>query len=208
LRLIGMLDSPYVRRVAVSLKFLGLPFEHESVSVFRHYEAFAAINPVVKAPTLVTDDETVLLDSSLILEYLDRLAPPDHRLVPDGLTDFARAQRIVGLALAACEKTVQLVYEATLRPTEKQHQPWVDRVLTQLLAAYRLLEKEVGSGQTWIIGDRPLQADISAAVAWRFTQYTLPDRFATANFPALARLSSRAEALEEFFSTPLATPLE
>lgn len=121
MRLIGMLDSPYVRRVAVSLKFMGLPFEHESVSVFRHYEAFAAINPVVKAPTLVTDDETVLLDSSLILEYLDRLAPPDHRLVPDGLMDFARAQRIVGLALAACEKTVQLVYEATLRPTEKQH---------------------------------------------------------------------------------------
>ena len=35
MQLIGMLDSPYVRRVAISLQLLGLPFEHRSVSVFR-----------------------------------------------------------------------------------------------------------------------------------------------------------------------------
>ena len=28
MRLIGMLDSPYVRRTAISLCLLGLPFEH------------------------------------------------------------------------------------------------------------------------------------------------------------------------------------
>ncbi|MDF7078947.1 glutathione S-transferase N-terminal domain-containing protein, partial [Escherichia coli] len=28
MKLIGMLDSPYVRRTAISLKLLGLPFEH------------------------------------------------------------------------------------------------------------------------------------------------------------------------------------
>jgi glutathione S-transferase len=203
MRLIGMLDSPYVRRVAVSLKFMRLPFEHEPVSVFRHYDAFAAINPVVKAPTLVTDDGTVLMDSALILEYLDRLAAPDQRLAPSGPMDFVRAQRIVGLTLAANEKTVQLVYETTLRPPEKQHQPWIDRVLGQLLAAYRLLEAEIGSGRSWIIGDRPFQADISTAVAWRFTQFVLPDRVAEADFPMLARFSRRAEALPEFLSTPL-----
>lgn len=58
MRLIGMLDSPYVRRVAVSLQLLGLPFRHESLSVFRAYEQFRAINPVVKAPTLVCADGT------------------------------------------------------------------------------------------------------------------------------------------------------
>ena len=59
MRLIGMLDSPYVRRVAVALDLLGIGFEHESVSVFRDYERFAAINPVVKAPSLVTDEGVV-----------------------------------------------------------------------------------------------------------------------------------------------------
>ena len=53
MQLVGMLDSPYVRRVAISLRLLGLPFEHRSVSVFSTFEQFQAINPVVKAPTLV-----------------------------------------------------------------------------------------------------------------------------------------------------------
>jgi glutathione S-transferase len=32
MRLIGMLDSPFVRRVAVALEVLGVPFEQEAVS--------------------------------------------------------------------------------------------------------------------------------------------------------------------------------
>ena len=47
MQLIGMLDSPYVRRVAISLQLLGLPFEHRSVSVFRGFDEFSRINPVV-----------------------------------------------------------------------------------------------------------------------------------------------------------------
>ena len=74
MQLIGMLDSPYVRRVAISLRLLGLPFEHRAVSVFRHLDAFRSINPVVKAPTLVCDDGEVLMDSTLILEYAQGLA--------------------------------------------------------------------------------------------------------------------------------------
>jgi len=203
MRLIGMLDSPYVRRVAISLKVLDLPFTHEAVSVFRDYETFAAVNPVVKAPTLVTDDGTVLMDSSLILEHLERLAASGRNLSPRDIKDHARAQRIIGLALAACEKSVQIVYERNLRPADKQHQPWLDRVRKQLLAAYALLEEEIGSGRAWLFGDSPLQADITAAVAWRFTQFTLAEVVTTRDFPALARFSERAEALPAFASTPL-----
>ena len=68
MQLIGMLDSPYVRRVAVSLQLLELPFEHRSVSVFRGFDEFRRVNPVVKAPTLVCDDGTALMDSGLIIE--------------------------------------------------------------------------------------------------------------------------------------------
>ncbi|SEE61663.1 Glutathione S-transferase [Rhizobiales bacterium GAS188] len=202
MRLIGMLDSPYVRRVAISLKAMGIPFTHEPVSVFRHYDIFAAINPVVKAPTLVAADGTVLMDSTLILDHVERLVPQESRLTPADLHEHARAQRIVGLALVACEKAVQIVYELNLRPVEKQHQPWIDRVRGQLLAAFRLLEAEIGAGSTWLFGARPLQADISVAVAWRFTQDMIADRVATADYPALSAFAARAEALPEFLSTP------
>ncbi|KAA0700796.1 glutathione S-transferase family protein [Neorhizobium sp. P12A] len=202
MRLIGMLDSPYVRRVAISLTAVGIPFEHEPLSVFRTYKEFEAINPVVKAPTLVLDDGTVLMESSLILEYIERLAPQERRLTPSETADFARAQRIVGLALTACEKSVQIVYEHHLRPSEKLHEPWLDRVKGQLLAAYGLLEKEIGTGETWLFGDRPLQADISVGVAWYFTQDMCSGVVDPAAYPALAQFSRRAEALDAFRAMP------
>lgn len=203
MRLVGMLDLPYVRRVAISLKVLRLPFTHEPVSVFSQYETFATINPVVKAPTLVTDDGITLMDSTLILDYLERLVAPDCRLQPAGAGEYAQAQRITGLALAACEKTVQIVYEFNLRPVEKRHQPWIDRVQGQLLAAYRLLEAEIGSGSNWLFGERLLQADITAAVAWRFTQSVLAEMVAASDHPALKAFSARAETLPEFVSLPI-----
>lgn len=202
MRLIGMLDSPYVRRTAISMRCLGLPFAHEPVSVFRHYEQFAAINPVVKAPTLVLDDGTVLMESGLILDYLERLAAPERRLAPAAAADHARVQRLTGLALAACEKTMQIVYETELRPADKVHGPWLDRIGGQLRTAYGLLEAEIGSAAPWLVGARTSQADITVAVAWRFTQITIADRITPADYPMLARLSARAEALPEFLATP------
>lgn len=65
--LIGMLDSPYVRRVAIYLKVLGIQFEHRLISVFSDFDALTKINPAVKVPTLITDDNQVLIDSTLII---------------------------------------------------------------------------------------------------------------------------------------------
>lgn len=202
MRLIGMLDSPYVRRVAISLTMLDLPFSHEPLSVFSTFDDFAAINPIVKAPSLVTDDGVVLMDSSLILEHSERLASPALSLVPADRQVHSRAQRIIGLALAACEKTVQIVYEHNLRPDEKRHQPWLDRVHGQLSAAYRLLEAEVCQANPWLFGDRPLQADVTSAVAFRFTREMLPETITEEEHPALVALSTQAESTREFVAFP------
>ncbi len=197
MRLIGMLDSPYVRRVAVSARLLDLPFTHEPVSVFRHYETFAAINPVVKAPTLVTDEGVVLMDSSLIIEHLERQA--GRGLGPAGVADHARAQRILGLALAACEKTVSLVYEFNLRPGEKQHAPWIERVRGQLAQAWRLLEAELAAPPAGFEGS---QAWLTCAVVWTFALRTLPDSVDAAACPTLVALTKAAEATPAFLATP------
>ncbi|EZP54679.1 glutathione S-transferase [Sphingomonas sp. RIT328] len=202
MRLIGRLDSPYVRRVAISMRMMGLDFNHEPLSVFRDVEAFAAINPVIKAPTLVTDDGTALIDSTLILMYLDSLVPADRRLQPEAADALLTVQHAVGLALAACEKTVQIVYETQLRPADKQHAPWLDRVRGQAQAAYDLLEQAYRPVDDWLLPDRMTQADITAAVAWRFTNGMLADLLAPDRYPALAALSARAEATPVFQALP------
>ncbi|MBN3813508.1 glutathione S-transferase [Paraburkholderia sp. Ac-20347] len=203
MQLIGMMDSPYVRRVAISLHVLGLPFEHQSVSVFRHYDAFAKINPVVKAPTFIDDDGTMLIDSTLILDFLDHKVPAARRLMPEETQERTFALRVNGFALAAMEKTVQQVYERQLRPEDRQHEPWFERVRAQMHAAYAELERLVSGREGWLCAGRITQADITAAVAWRFTQHILPGTIEPGRYPALAALSLRAEALPEFVATPL-----
>ncbi|WP_267548823.1 glutathione S-transferase N-terminal domain-containing protein [Rhizobium rhizogenes] len=202
MRLIGMLDSPYVRRVAISLRMLEMEFVHEPLSVFSAFEAFAAVNPVVKAPSLVTDDGVVLMDSSLILQHAERLAAPGRSLMPSDPEGHTRSLRIIGLALAACEKSVQIVYEHNLRPPERQHQPWLDRVHAQVTAAYRMLEAEMPRTDVWIFGARPMQADITSAVAARFTREMLPDVLSAEKFPRLCGLSERAEVTDAFRAFP------
>lgn len=203
MQLIGMLDSPYVRRVAISLQLLGLPFEHRSVSVFRGFEQFRQINPVVKAPTLVCDDGTVLMDSTLMLDYAEALAAPGHSLMPRGLPERLHALRVLGLALAACEKSVQIVYEHDLRPNEKWHEPWLTRVTGQMLAAYGALESELQRKPPAVTRGTIDQAGVTAAVVWQFTQQLLPGLVPVQAHPALQAMSLQAEAtLPEFIAAP------
>jgi glutathione S-transferase len=202
MKLIGMLDSPYVRRVAISAKCLGIDLEHQSVSVFRHFEQFRQINPVVKAPTLVLDDGEVLMDSTLIIEYLEALAAPGKSLMPGDLDQRLRALRLIGLGLVACEKSVQIYYERTLRPAHVQFEPWVERVEEQLAAAYSALERELEV--------QPLKTDgsiaqdgITLAVAWSFTNLVVPEQVEAGRFPRISEFTEYAEGLPVFVDTPI-----
>lgn len=200
MQLIGMLDSPYVRRMAISLHLLGLPFEHRSLSVFSTFEQFSQINPVVKAPTLVTDEGTVLMDSTLILQWAESLS--SHSLTPVDATQQLRDLRRTGLALAACEKAVQIFYEHQLRPSEKQHQPWLDRVGRQLDAAYEALETEFSHISEELESNGMTHGQIATAVAWSFTQLVLPGRILASAHPAIKQFTSAAEQLPAFRACP------
>lgn len=200
LQLVGMLDSPYVRRVAIALTVLDVPFTHLPLSVFSTFDAFGRINPVVKAPTLVCDDGGVLMDSTLILQWAATLSA--RQLQPAGGPALQRELRLAGLALAACEKAVQIVYEHQLRPTEKLHAPWLERVTDQLLAACALLEAELARTPLPAPASEIGDAGITIAVAWDFTQMMVPDTVAAAGYPALAAYAEQAERLPAFAAWP------
>jgi glutathione S-transferase len=193
-----MYDSPYVRRVAISLQVLGIAFEHRSISLFRQVDAFAGINPLLKAPTLVCDDGLVLVDSGLILDAIEMSA--GRRLLPSEPNAHRRALRAIGLALVAAEKSVQVVYERRMRPEERQHVPWLERISGQLAVAFELLEAEFAVQAPQV---SPLdQVGITSAVSWRFAREYLPEQLDWQRFPLLTAWSLTAEALPAFQAVP------
>ena len=201
MELIGMLDSPFVRRVAVTAQFLGIPYDHRPLSIFRDYDEFRGINPLVKVPTLICDDGEMLVESTLILDYLDSIS--GKSLIPENGAERTRALRIIGVSLIAMEKIVALIYERQQRPKEVQYAPWIERVDQQLRSAIIQLEAFVGDGSDWLPGPDITQADISLAIAWRFAQHAVPRRIAAADYPGLVAFSARAEALPQFVACPL-----
>ncbi len=195
-----MLDSPYVRRAAISLRLLGIPFKHRSISVFRNFDEFQRINPLVKAPTLVLDDGSLLTESGLIIDWAQTNSSR-RALMPTDRADYTRALRLVGIALAASEKSVQIVYEHKRDP-DKRDEGWMARVKGQLRAAYEKLERELAGVDGWLFGNTPGQADISIAVAWGFSQLVVADVVDAAAYPTVQAFAERAEKHPDFAALP------
>lgn len=205
MRLIGMLDSPFVRRTAISFEYLGVPFEHESVSVFSTFAKFKGINPVVKAPTLVCDDGEVLMESSLILQFVEMAHAKTGALWSRDPLQLQHETRAVGLALAACEKAAQYLYERNLRPADLQYAAWLERVEGQLLAACAGLEAQFQE-HPQLVKAGFSQAIIASAVAWQFVQSLLAELVPASKHPKLVALSARMEQTPEFLKYPPVGP--
>lgn len=210
--LVGLLDSPYVRRVAISLRLYGMAYDHVALSVFRHREQMQLINPTLKVPLLILDDGTRLADSSLILQELELLAAPELRLLPADSAQRRRVLEAVGLALILCEKTVQLYYEYTWREAHLRSPDWIARCGEQLRTAASLLHEQAAIELP--AGPRLQQAQITAAVGWRFLAHIQGDLMRAGtlqsgplleqdHYPRLQALSAYCEKLPAFMQTPL-----
>lgn len=188
MKLYGMLDSPFVRRVAISLASQQVDFELIQLSVFSTFEQFSQINPVVKAPTLLLDDGTYLMDSTLILQYLE------HQQKLNCFTLSAQGYQLLGLTLALAEKAVQYVYETQLRREELQNPAWKQRVLDQAEKACQAIEQQL-QDYPFNLAD---QVCISLAIVWTFIQNKLTGLISQKSYPLITKLQQQMEQTEFF----------
>lgn len=198
--LIGMFDSPFVRRVAVSLKRLAIPFEHANWSVGAEHARIRQFSPLGRVPTLVLDDGIALTDSSAILDYLDSRSGPERALLAAHGSARRDAMQLVALALGAAEKGREQVYERVFRPAEKRHEPYLERCRSQMHGALGQLEQWRGThcGE-WMMGERLTQADITVTCCWTFLIESVG--LEASGYGHLSALAERCEALSEFKST-------
>ena len=195
--LIGMFDSPFVRRVAVSMDLLGVRFEHRDWSVGKDQARIREFNPLGRVPTLVLDDGEVLVESAMILDHLDQQAGPERALLPPAGEARRSAQGLIALASGALDKGVQQVYERIFRPAEKRHEPWLQRCAGQMRGALGELEARCAATTSeWLAGDGLSQADITLACYLTYMQEAVPVDLAA--YAALHARVARCEALPVF----------
>lgn len=195
--LIGMFDSPFVRRVAVSMDLLGVPFEHRNWSVGKDQQRIREFNPVGRVPTLVLDDGEALIESAMILDWLDQHVGPARALLPPTGIARRRAQSLIALVTGAMDKGIQHVYERIFRPAEKRHEPWLQRCDEQMRGGLRELESRCAViASEWLVGDAISQADITLACYLTYMAEAVPAPLG--EYPVLRARVAHCEALPAF----------
>lgn len=205
-----MFDSPFVRRVAVSMQLLDIGYEHADWSVGKDFDRIRRYNPLGRVPTLVLDGGEVLCESAGILDYLDERVGPARALLPASGAQRREALRQMALAIGAAEKGREQVYEHAFRPSAKRHEPWLERCRTQMHGGLAEIERcsERRGAQAWLIGSACSQADITVSCAFTFLRESLQLADLATRYPHLAALTDRCEAAPAFKSTraPFAAP--
>ena len=202
--LIGMFDSPFVRRVAVSMTLLDIRFEHRNWSVGKDFELIRQFNPLGRVPALVLADGESLIDSTAILDFLDDSVGPERALLPSTGKERRDALRILALALGAAEKGLHQLFELVFKPAAKRHDPWMERCRHQMHGALSELDRlaQTRPGQ-WFLGDRLTQADITATCVYTYLCDALRLNESFRIYPGLSALAAHCEALPAFAQSRL-----
>jgi glutathione S-transferase len=194
--LVGQYDSPYTRRVAVSLGLLGFAFEHDTRSVFGDFESMRTTNPLSRVPSLILANGTTLIDSTAILDWLDQQVGPERALMPTSGPARQVALQRIALATGTIDKVMSGAYERFVRPQGYRWPEWIARCRTQAEGGLGGLAREV-----WPAG-APLRQDwITTACMIRYVRLADPDLMLPGRYPVLDEVSARCEALPAFQAT-------
>src|SRR3954466_2751160 len=171
--LIGQYDSPFVRRVAITLKTYGLAYEHRPWSVWGDADKIAAHNPLRRVPTLLLPDGTALVETFAIIDALDERVSAEHALLPRSAPARRDGLRIAALSSGLADKAVSLLYEPMFRTDPSAS--WTTRCQRQITHPLALLEGDPAvRGSRPCLGSSPSHADVAFACALRFIHEAHP----------------------------------
>lgn len=196
MKLYGSLTSPYVRKARILIQEKKLPCEFVVADAWTANSPVPALNPLGKVPVLVRDDQTVVFDSPVIVEYLDALKPPAW--LP--ATGEARWEMLRWQALAdgLLDAVVIRLLESR-RPAAQQSADNIRRQQEKITRAIEFTAQHLPKGP-WLMSDRFTLADLFMGVALEYTDFRYPHDW-RGRYPRLGEWLAGISARPSFVET-------
>jgi glutathione S-transferase len=199
MKLIGSLASPYVRKVRVVLAEKKLDYQFELENVWASETTIQKLNPLGKVPSLIMEDGTVMIDSRVMVEYLDTLTPVCKLLPPNG-RERADIKCWEALADGVLDAGVLVRLERTLRPPEQQSADWIARQLRKVELGLASMSDKLGD-QPYCAGIHYSLADVAVGCALGWLSFRFPEIAWRDTHPNLARLHDKLAERPSFKDT-------
>ncbi len=121
--------SPFARKVRIAAIETGLidkiEFASATVAPGQANEEYSKITPLKKLPVLILDNGDVILDSYVIVEYLDELAG-GGKLIPTSGPERWRVKSDHSLLQGMLDSMLLCRYENMVRPEPMRWKAWSD----------------------------------------------------------------------------------
>lgn len=164
--------SSYCQKVLIAFYENEVPFTYRMLEEPGVGEEFAALWPMKRFPIL-REGERVVLEASVIIEYLQVRHPGPVKLIPDD-PDLALEVRMLDRIFDNYVMTPQgkFVYDS-LRPADQRDPLGVDEARAMLDTSYAWLDERM-RGRTWAAGETFTLADCAAAPSLFYADWTYP----------------------------------
>jgi glutathione S-transferase len=185
MKLIGSLNSPYVRKVRVVMAEKKIEYQFELDDPWSADTKIQQSNPLGKVPCLIMEDGGAVFDSRVIVEYLDNVTPV-HKLLP--ATGRARAEVKCWEALAdgMIEAAILLRVEHNVRVDSERSATWMARQRGKVEAAIKAMSAGLGT-KPWACDGKYSLADLAVGCALGWLEFRFPQLGWREQYPNLSR---------------------
>jgi glutathione S-transferase len=196
MKLYGSLTSPYVRKARILIREKNLPCEFVMADAWAADSPIPALNPLGKVPVLALDNNEVLFDSPVIVEYLDSLQAP-ALLAASGAARWDML-RWEALADGVLDAVVTRLLESR-RPEAQQSADNLRRQEEKIARSLEYMARRLGNAP-WFVAERFTLADLVVAVALEYTDFRYPHDW-RGRHPRLGQWLAGVSARPSFIET-------
>ncbi|MBI5331904.1 MAG: glutathione S-transferase [Betaproteobacteria bacterium] len=203
MKLIGSLTSPFVRKVRIVASEKHIDYDFVLDIPWNEDTRVPEFNPLGKVPVWVMDDGKTLMDSRVIVEYLDGVSPAGH-VLPKDARQRINVKRWEALADGVTDAAAAIFLERK-RPARQQDPKWIERQMGKIRAGLAAMSGDLGM-QTWCTGEFFTLADICLGCCLGYLEFRFPEYDWRREQPNLSELYDRLMQRQAFKDTvPVAT---